>query len=538
MKVKNGAVAFILVSLSPLPSTAFIHPIVAVQAKIPPFYVSSLNSVHSSNGALEPRFQIKGNNGDYSAVTQEIAILRKALDDKEVAFSAATGALESNQNELLVKISDLVAALNEAQNVMSLAESKLSKTKKELADAQSRITDLESALDHKDAELVEIREELKQNSGGEVFVGSTSETEEFQIPDLNDWYLESDGAIMGIVSNHPGIEDGTTILTSPLENTSSVIEHGIITTSSGSKYRLGKPVAYQDSSELSGDIFCGDGKYILVGKPKNSAAGRSQIWSAVRSDSGNTLDEDAPLVVKVSSNRIAMEREWENYQRVKNGFTRGLIVSPIEFLNEAGSNTLLAQKCALVMERGVHGDVKEFLARMGGKGLKGPALHHAARAAAKCIQIMHTSQLVWTDLKIENFVVVKFGEGSILIKAIDLESAIERGGTPVDFSPESCPPEFAAAFLAGEGQGFVLDYSYDIWSLGTFLYEVSTGHGPFEGLTPSEITHRLPNFELDIDDFNIDEPDLIDLITQCLHLNPEKRPSITQVLDHPFFSLN
>ena len=43
------------------------------------------------------------------------------------------------------------------------------------------------------------------------------------------------------------------------------------------------------------------------------------------------------------------------------------------------------------------------------------------------------------------------------VKGIDLESAVRHKGNPEDYSPEATPPEFAEAFLAGDGPDFVLD---------------------------------------------------------------------------------
>jgi serine/threonine protein kinase len=106
---------------------------------------------------------------------------------------------------------------------------------------------------------------------------------------------------------------------------------------------------------------------------------------------------------------------------------------------------------------------------------------------------------------------------------------------PVDYSPEATPPEFAAAFLAGDGPYFKLEYNYDMWSLGMLLYEVSTGRGYFDGKSPVQITKLLKaGPPIEIDDVDID-PRLRDLMRQCLQLDPRKRPNIAQVLLHPYF---
>lgn len=135
------------------------------------------------------------------------------------------------------------------------------------------------------------------------------------------------------------------------------------------------------------------------------------------------------------------------------------------------------------------------------------------------------------DMKSENFIVTEEGQ----VKGIDLESAMPVRDNPVDYSPEATPPEFAKAFLAGDGPYFVLEQSYDLWSFGMLLYELSTGRGYWDGKSPVQITKALrAEPEIDLEDIDIDK-NLKDLISRCLDLNPRKRPNIVQVLLHPYF---
>merc|ERR1712071_644232 len=184
-------------------------------------------------------------------------------------------------------------------------------------------------------------------------------------------------------------------------------------------------------------------------------------------------------------------------------------------------------------------DLKALLIQRQGKGLVGKSMRDAAAAAGQCIQAMHSSNLVWTDLKPENFVLTvdEDGENGLSgVKGIDLESAIPYGNSPVDYSPEACPPEFARAFIKGEAPEFILDPSYDMWSLGMMLYELSTGRAYFEGRSPVTITKTLSSaiFEADVSKVEKNKQ-LKSLIQQCLSVNPKKRPSITQFLLHPYF---
>jgi len=227
---------------------------------------------------------------------------------------------------------------------------------------------------------------------------------------------------------------------------------------------------------------------------------------------------------------------------VTSGLFRGQFVEKYDYFPIAGPDFKL--QGALVIESGAM-DLKEMLAKGGEVGLEGRGMRDAAVSAAQCIQAMHSSGLVWTDLKAENFVVVvgdgdedgtDGGKGGVPgVKAIDLESAIQHKRNPIDFSPEACPPEFAKSFVAGDGEFFVLDYNYDLWSLGMMLFELSTGRSYFKGRTPAQITRLLMAEDFVADVSPIEDKLLRDLVEGCLDRRPKKRPNINQVLLHPYF---
>jgi serine/threonine protein kinase len=134
-------------------------------------------------------------------------------------------------------------------------------------------------------------------------------------------------------------------------------------------------------------------------------------------------------------------------------------------------------------------------------------------------------------MKTENFVVLEGGS----VRGIDLESAMPVKDNPVDYSPEATPPEFAEAFLDGDGPYFTLEYNYDVWSLGMMLYELATGRGYFDGKAPIAITRLLkarPAIDLSREDM---DKNLKDLVQRCLNVDPVRRPNILQILLHPYF---
>jgi serine/threonine protein kinase len=367
-----------------------------------------------------------------------------------------------------------------------------------------------------------------------------------RLPILDQWKVLTNGRVVGTVKNHPTIPDGDIITTSPILRPEMAERRKVVSTASGSKYLLGVPGVRKDTKnktitiqelqkqsrvafDLSKDVVGDDVRqYLLAGKPRKSTSGKSMIYKAFASDEDG-LPKGDPLAVKMSTNWEALEREADNYARItKAGLWRGQFVSLLDYLPTASViSKKFANMGALVMERGVV-DVKRYIS-MNGK-LEGKELRDAVASAAQCIQAIHGSGLVWTDMKSENFVVTGTGE----FRGIDLESAMPVKDNPVDYSPESTPPEFARAFLAGEGPYFILQYNYDIWSLGMLFYELSTGKGYFDGKSPVQITKALRDGPI-IDCSDIQDPLLRDLTEKCLQLDPQKRLSIIQVLLHPYF---
>ena len=376
-------------------------------------------------------------------------------------------------------------------------------------------------------------------------------------PIVDDWKILKSGELIGRVKNHPVLEDGDIIRTSPLENPEQAMAKKIVETTSGSKYKLGNPSVLQLKAngkvspnvatpqmdekslkmalakakaeyKLTG-LLVGNGNYLLAGRPRRSTSGKATIFTCYKND-GNGLPVGEPLCAKISANVEALRRESKNYEKATSGLNRGRFVTFFQFYGRAGDSKGFVKQSAIIMERGVM-DLKAFIEQSG--PLQGKALRESAVAAVQCLQALHSSNLVWTDMKAENFVVTDVNK--LTIKGIDLESAMAIRDNPVDYSPEACPPEFAEAFLAGDGPYFVLEYSYDVWSLGMLLYEMSTGRTYFKGKNPSEITKILRDTSFVPDTSDVPDEKLRDLIRSCLQQDPRKRPSLTQILLHPFF---
>lgn len=377
---------------------------------------------------------------------------------------------------------------------------------------------------------------------------STISMKLLKVPELDEWKVLGNGRVTGNVNHHPEIPDGNTITTSPINDPNLAAPNRLVSTVSGSRYKLGQPlmvsiggkngpkVSFRElqqrakkEKELTGQVVGDDNnQYLLSGQPMKSTSGKSRIFKAYRSDPDG-LPKGKPVTVKLSNNWEALDREARNYAQItKKPLLKGKFVDLIKFYPIASElTTALKTQSALVMERGTT-NLKQYVAANG--ALKGTELREAAAAAAQCLQGVHASGLVWTDMKTENFVVGDDGT----VKGIDLESAMPHKDNPTDYSPEATPPEFAEAFLSGDGPYFVLEYNYDMWSFGMLLYEIATGRSYFDGKSPVQITKALSDLS-SLDTSDVKDKILRNLIDSCLQINPTSRPNTIQVLLHPYF---
>ena len=171
----------------------------------------------------------------------------------------------------------------------------------------------------------------------------------------------------------------------------------------------------------------------------------------------------------------------------------------------------------------------------------------------ECVQAVHEHDIVHSDLKPANFLVV---QGRLKLIDFGIANAIETDhtcnvhrdshvGTPNYMSPESITdtnvPQGATMMKDEQGRPLKKDMRIgkpsDVWSLGCILYQMTYGRPPFAHI-PNQI-HRImaitnPKHEITYPDTGVGgaiiPPALKATLKRCLNRDPSKRPTIPQML--------
>ena len=141
------------------------------------------------------------------------------------------------------------------------------------------------------------------------------------------------------------------------------------------------------------------------------------------------------------------------------------------------------------------------------------------------IKHIHEKKIIHRDLKSGNIFLmktglVKLGDFGISKKFMKtMEKAKTMVGTPYYLSPEII-------------SGNPYDAKSDIWSLGVLLYEMMTFKMPFNANNFSMLVAKIQRGNY-IPPPSIYTKDLRELVSKCLTLEPERRPSIQEIIRMP-----
>jgi len=163
------------------------------------------------------------------------------------------------------------------------------------------------------------------------------------------------------------------------------------------------------------------------------------------------------------------------------------------------------------------------------------------RQILEAVQVIHSKRIIHSDLKPANFLLV---DGRL--KLIDFGIAKRMPSETTHISREASVGTISYMAPEAVKQGSLkLGRPSDIWSLGIILYQMVYRHAPFAHLEPMQRIFQLadPNMAMNFPpehrlEGHSDETKalLVSVLEQCLQRDPRRRPSIPELLQHPFLN--
>ncbi|EUC65454.1 Serine/Threonine kinase catalytic domain protein [Rhizoctonia solani AG-3 Rhs1AP] len=146
-------------------------------------------------------------------------------------------------------------------------------------------------------------------------------------------------------------------------------------------------------------------------------------------------------------------------------------------------------------------------------------------------QYMHSHQVIHRDLKLGNLFLDR--DMNVKVGDFGLAALIEKPGErkkTICGTPNYIAPE--VLFDTANGHSFEVD----TWSIGVILYTLVVGKPPFQTKDVKTIYKRIRDNKYEFPPERPISPDVQNLISVILTPVPEERPTLIEILEHPFFT--
>lgn len=146
------------------------------------------------------------------------------------------------------------------------------------------------------------------------------------------------------------------------------------------------------------------------------------------------------------------------------------------------------------------------------------------RQLAEGVRYTHSQGVVHRDLKLGNMLL----DGRMELKIADFGLAARVADEPPRQAVCGTPNYLAPEVLRMEGHGFAAD----VWAMGCIMYALLVGRPPFETSTLAETYQRILRGAYTLPVGLSDAAR--NLLVSLLQSEPQDRPSLSEVLEHPF----
>lgn len=250
------------------------------------------------------------------------------------------------------------------------------------------------------------------------------------------------------------------------------------------------------------------------------------------------LEDADEMAVRGFKGEIDLLRKLETVERV-------IRLYDYELNEDKGTLSVLMEMGELDMNK-----ILELRLKSDHAKLDASFVRHYWKEMLECLQAIHEHDIVHSDLKPHNFVLV---QGRLKLIDFGIANAIQTDetvnvhretqiGTPNYMSPESLMDANAKpdskGRISNEPKLMKLGKPSDIWSLGCILYQMTYGRAPFAHIqNQMQRCHAIINWNYAIEYPTIGigsvpvPSSLIRTLKRCLNRDQHKRPSATELLD-------
>jgi dienelactone hydrolase len=247
------------------------------------------------------------------------------------------------------------------------------------------------------------------------------------------------------------------------------------------------------------------------------AGGMGEVWRA--RDERLERDVAIKLLLPDPSNAAERVRALQREARAAGTLNHTNVLTVYD-VGDHGGAPYLVTECL---------EGESLRARLGAGPLSVDAALDVALQVARGLGAAHRRSIVHRDLKPENIFLALDGR----VKILDFGLATLHDPTPQTSSSEELPTESTRALVAGtpgymapeQVRGQFVDPRADIFALGTVLYEMLTGRGPFKGdSTLATLAAVLTLQPPDLADLNPEiSPALSNIVSRCLAKSADDR---------------
>ncbi|XP_045776420.1 neither inactivation nor afterpotential protein C isoform X3 [Maniola jurtina] len=236
------------------------------------------------------------------------------------------------------------------------------------------------------------------------------------------------------------------------------------------------------------------------------------------------------VAVKIVTLKEETEPHIHEEYKILRDFTQHLNI--IDFYGVFCDKSDYSRKIWFVLELCQYGSVIDIVRKLKAADKKMSEEHIAyiLKYTIKGVCYLHENNIIHRNIRCNNILITKDGE----VKVTDFGLSCKLNGSDdttrtVIGSPSWMAPEMVAGGEEGYGN------RVDVWALGISTIEMVDGKAPFENMHPTcALFQIVRNPPPGVAKPSMSSNDINDFINECLEKNPEHRPFMAELEEHPF----